>query len=213
MHLLVELNKGRDYMILDMNINLNGIDEEFLAELDDLIEDTRVEYFIINPKTKDEIQKTQELCLENERFKYSLPIEFKDEKDDNCIAMKISKVEELNLIKNNSLIINSRNLSDEFIEAINKSEIKGVVLDSKESDTRLENFAYAISHSSLKLWTKKGMTDTDYNKLALQSDYPEYNYDELLDGLLKNMSDLTFRAEQSIASGGTRTVLKIFGLL
>ena len=34
-------------MILDMNIKLEGIDEEFLENLEDLIEDTRVEYFII----------------------------------------------------------------------------------------------------------------------------------------------------------------------
>jgi len=77
-------------MILDMNIKLDGIDEEFLEELDELIEDTRVEYFIINPKTKDELQKTQDICIENERFKYTLPIKFKDIKDKNCIALSLA---------------------------------------------------------------------------------------------------------------------------
>ncbi|WP_320034494.1 hypothetical protein [Halarcobacter sp.] len=200
-------------MILDMNIKLNGIDEDFLEELDELIEDTRVEYFIINPKTKDELEKTLELCSDIQRFKYTLPIEFKENKDENCIAFKISKVDELDLVENMPIVIDSISLDDSFIDIINQKGFNGVVIDAKESDNRLEKFAYSISHNSLKQWSKKGITDTDFNKLALQSDYPVFNYDELLDGLLKDISDLTFRAEQSIASGGTRTVLKTFGLL
>lgn len=200
-------------MILDMNIKLEGIDEDFLENLEDLIEDTRVEYFIINPKDKDELLKTKSLCEEFERFKYTLPIELKKYKDKNCVAIKISKIEDLAFIEDNSLVVDSFDLNDEFINELNKYSNKGVVLSAKESDNRLENFAYAISYDSLKYWSKKGITDTDYNKLALQSDYPKYNYDEFLDGLLKDISDMTFRAEQTIAAGGTRTVLKTFGLL
>ncbi len=198
-------------MVLDMNIELSGIDEEFLENLAELIEDTRVEYFIINPRTKEDLQRTQELCEEFERFKYTIPVEFQALKDENCVAMRITKVQELDLVDSLPLVIESINLNDEFIDVLNKSEIKGVILDAKESDNRLVNFAYSVSHDSLNNWTKKGITDTDYNKIALQSDYPKYSYDELFDVLLKNISDLTFRAEQSIAAGGTRTILKTFG--
>jgi hypothetical protein len=198
-------------MVLDMNIELSGIDEEFLENFAELIEDTRVEYFIINPRTKEDLQRTQELCKEFERFKYTIPVEFQTLKDKNCVAIRIAKVQELFLVDNLPLVIESINLNDEFINVLNKSEIKGVILDAKESDNRLVNFAYSISHDSLNNWTKEGITNTDYNKIAIQSDYPNYSYDELFDVLLKNISDLTFRAEQSIAAGGTRTVLKIFG--
>lgn len=198
-------------MVLDMNIELSGIDEEFLENFAELIEDTRVEYFIINPRSKEDLQRTQQLCEEFERFKYTIPVEFQTLKDENCVAIRIAKVQELALVDSLPLVIKSVNLNDEFIDVLNKSEIKGVILDAKESDNRLTNFAYSISHDSLNNWTKKGITDTDYNKIALQSDYPKYSYDELFDVLLKNISDLTFRAEQSIAAGGTRTVLKIFG--
>lgn len=198
-------------MVLDMNIELAGIDEEFLDNLAELIEDTRVEYFIINPRNKEDLQKAQELCQEVERFKYTLPVEFKSLQDKNCVAIRITKAQELTLVDNKPLVIDSKDLTDEFIEILNKSAIKGVILDAKESDNRLENFAYSVSFDSLNNWTKKGITDTDYNKIALQSDYPKYSYDELFDVLLKNISDLTFRAEQSIAAGGTRTILKTFG--
>ena len=198
-------------MVLDMNIELSGIDEEFLDNLAELIEDTRVEYFIINPRSKEDLEKTQELCEEFERFKYTLPLEFKNQKDKNCVALRITKPDELNLVENLPLVIDSHNLNDEFINILNNSGIKGVILNAKESDNRLTNFAYSISHDSLKDWTKKGITDTDYNRIALQSDYPKYSYDELFDGLLKDISDLTFRAEQTIAAGGTRTILKFFG--
>lgn len=194
-------------MVLDMNIKLSGIDEEFLENFAELIEDTRVEYFIINPKTKEDLQKTQELCKEFERFKYTIPVEFQALKDKNCVAIRITKVQELALVDSLPLVIESINLNDEFIDVLNKSEIKGVILDAKESDNRLTNFAYSVSHDSLNNWTKEGITNTDYNKIALQS----YSYDELFDVLLKNISDLTFRAEQSIAAGGTRTILKTFG--
>lgn len=198
-------------MVLDMNIELSGIDEEFLENLAELIEDTRVEYFIINPRNKEDLQKAQELCEEIQRFKYTLPVEFKNLQDKNCVAIRITKAQELALVDDIPLVIDSKDLNDEFIELLNKNAIKGVVLDAKESDNRLLNFAYSISFDSLNNWTKKGITDTDYNKIALQSDYPKYSYDELFDVLLKNISDLTFRAEQSIAAGGTRTVLKTFG--
>ncbi|XPV69685.1 MAG: hypothetical protein ACNI25_03730 [Halarcobacter sp.] len=200
-------------MVLDMNIKLDGIDEDFLEDLDELIEDTRVEYFIINPKTKEQLDRTLEICSEYERFRYTLPIEFKEFKTNSCVAYSISKPSQVDLLEDMPLVISSKSLSDEFIDLLNDKEIKGVVLDAKQSDNKLKNFAYAVSHNSFKHWTKKGMTDTDYNKLALQSDYPNFSYDELFDVLLKDMSDLTFRAEQSIASGGTRTVLKTFGLL
>ena len=198
-------------MVLDMNIELSGIDEEFLENLAELIEDTRVEYFIINPRNKEDLQKAQELCEKVERFKYTLPIEFKEQEDKNCVAIRITKSHELTLFENMPLVIDSKDLTDEFIEILNKSAIKGVILDAKQSDNKLENFAYSISFDSLNNWTKKGITDTDYNKIALQSDYPKYSYDELFDVLLKNISDLTFRAEQTIAAGGTRTILKTFG--
>jgi len=200
-------------MIFDMNIKLEGIDEEFLEDFDELIEDTRVEYFLINPNNIDELKKSQELCSEYIRFKYTTPTEFRELRDKNCVAIKIKEIGELDLIDNMPIVIDSDRLSDELIDSINKTDIRGVVLDAKESDTKLPNFAYALSHNSLKKWSKKGITDIDYNQLALQSDYPDYSYEELIDVHLKEISDLTFRAEQIIASSGTRTLLKTFGLL
>lgn len=196
-----------------MNIYLKGIDEEFLDELDELIEETRVEYFTINPQTKEELEKTQNICQEYERFKYTIPVEFREDKDENCVAINISKEDEIGLVKNLPLVIESDKLTESFIEALNKIENDGIILNAQESDNRIKNFTYSISHNSLKNWSKKGLTDTDFNKLALQSDYPDYSYDDLFDVLLKEMSDMTFRAEQTIAAGGTRTVLKTFGLM
>ena len=88
-------------MVLDMNIELSGIDEEFLENLAELIEDTRVEYFIINPRSKEDLEKTQGLCEEFERFKYTLPVEFKSKKDKNSLPFKSSrfKIVEIRLIK------------------------------------------------------------------------------------------------------------------
>ncbi|QKF82517.1 hypothetical protein [Halarcobacter ebronensis] len=200
-------------MILDMNIKLSGINEEFLNELDELIEDTRVEYFIINPKSEIELEETLELCKKYRRFKYTLPVAFREKMDKNCVAYKVTKEEELDLVENIPLVVESNCLNESFILALNSRINRGVVLDAKQSDTKLEKFAYSISHDSLKDWTKKGITDVDFNKLALQSNYPDFSYDELINGLLKDISDLTFRAEQTIAAGGTRTVLKTFELL
>ena len=130
-------------MVLDMNIELSGIDEEFLENLAELIEDTRVEYFIINPRNKEDLQKAQELCAEVERFKYTLPVEFKSLQDKNCVAIRITKAKELTFVEDKPLVIDSKDLTDEFIELLNKSDIKGVILDAKQSDNKLENFAYS----------------------------------------------------------------------
>ena len=107
-------------MILDMNINLAGIDEEFLDELDDFIEDTRVEYFIVNPKTKEEVQKSLEIASKYQRFKYILPLEFLNDIDKNCVAIRINNVQQIDEVSGFSLVIDSKDLNDEFIELINK---------------------------------------------------------------------------------------------
>jgi len=200
-------------MILDMNIQLSGIDEEFLEELDELIEDTRVEYFIINPETKEELEKAQTLCNNSQRFKYTLPAKFIEKQDKNSIALHIKNEKELDFETNLPLVIDSKNLNKEFIKALNEKNIQGVLLNATEQDTLLNNVIYSISQNSLKKWTQKGIKNTDYNKLALQSDYPNQSYDEFLDVMLKEISDLTFRAEQTIAAGGTRSLLKLFKLL
>ena len=200
-------------MVLDMNLKLEGVDDEFLDDLDELIEETRVEYFIINPNNMDELKKTQEICSNYERIKYTLPIELRDNIDENCMALKLSHATDIEYVNNTPVMIDSKNLNDEFIKILNGTDLKGVVLNTKESDNRLKNFSYAISQDSLKNWSKKELTDTDFNKIALQSDYPTNSYDDLFDVLLKDISDLTFRAEQTIAAGGTRTLLKTFELL
>lgn len=199
-------------MIFDMNITLKGIDENFLEDLEELIEDTRVEYFIINLKNQDKIKETQELCKKYLRFKYTLPIIFKEDKDKNCVAIQVEKISDLESIDNLPIVIESENLNEEFISFLNNKDIKGVVLNAQEKDNKLENFVFSISYDSVKSWNQLVIKNCDYNKLAIQSNYPKYNYDELLN-LLKDISDLTFRAEQSIASGSTRTLLKMFSLL
>jgi len=200
-------------MIFDMNIQLNGIDEEFLDELDEIIEDIRVEYFMINPTTQAQLIKAQLLCKETMRFKYSLPLEFKELQDQNALALQTSSQDELEKIQDLPLIIDSKHLDDDFIEALNATIHKGVILNAKQSDSRVENFAYSISKSSMQEWDKVFIGKLDYSKIALQSDYPNQNYDDFIDIYLKDLSDLTFRAEQTIAADGTRTLLKMFGLL
>jgi hypothetical protein len=200
-------------MILNMNIKLQGIDEEFLEELDELIEDTRVEYFIINPNSQEEIKKAQQICNNSQRFKYTLPIKFLEQQDINTIALQIDSEEDLKIETDLPFVIKSSNLTENFIETLNEKKIKGIVLNATENETLLDNFLYSISQNSLKKWTQLGIKNIDYNKIALQSDYPDQSYDDFLDVMLKEISDLTFRAEQTIAAGGTRTLLKTFKLL
>ncbi len=200
-------------MIFDMNIRLEGIDEVFLEELEELIEDTRVEYFVINPVNEDELMRAREICAASRRFRYTLPVAFRELGDDNALALRVSGTDEIGLIGDMPAVIHADDIDDTMIEELNAANVRGVVLEARESDNRLHNFIYAISHDSLKDWSKKGITDTDYNKIAIQSDYPDHSYDDLLDILLKDISDLTFRAEQTIAAGGTRSLLRTFGLL
>lgn len=200
-------------MILDMNIKLEGIDEEFLEDLDDLIEDTRVEYFIINPETQEELETAQNICTQNQRFKYTFPAKYLELKDDNAVALKIQTQNDLDIATEFPLVIESMSLDEEFIDSINKTDKKGIILNATQNDSKLENFILSISKESLNSWEQRVIKDIDYNRLGLQSDYPDQSYDQFLDVMLKELSDMTFRAEQTIAAGGTRSLLKLFKLL
>ena len=168
---------------------------------------------MINPSTEEELIKTQLLCQEVDRFYYTLPLEFKSLQDENALALRINSMSQLADINDMPLVIESNDLDDAFIDALNATTIQGVVLNAKQSDSRLTNFAFAISQSSMKAWDQVFIGKLDYAKLAVQSDYPTQDYDAFIDDFFKNLSDLTFRAEQTIAAGGTRTLLKTFGLL
>ncbi|MBN2825171.1 MAG: hypothetical protein JXQ76_07610, partial [Campylobacterales bacterium] len=139
-------------MIFDMNINLEGINEEFWDELDEIIEDIRVEYFMINPTTKEDVIKAQKICKEQSRFYYSLPIELSELKDDNALALRITLANQISQVTDLPLVIESSDLNDAFIEALNATTIQGVILNAKQSDSRLTNFAYSISQNSLHEW-------------------------------------------------------------
>lgn len=199
-------------MILDLNINLLGIDEEFLEELDDFIEDYRVELFIMNLKNEEELERGQQICKFSNRFRYTLPVGLRKKRDNNCVGLVISDINHLGYIGDFVVIVASKDLNDSLKEALNTSEVQGVVLNAKEEDKDLKNFLFAISNDSFRNWSQEGLKELDLTKLVLMSNYPKYSYDEL-NVMIKKLSDITLRAEQSITARGSRGALKLFGLM
>lgn len=98
-------------MFFDTNIYIDRIDEEFLDELDEFIEDSRVEYFLVHPKNIDELEKVKSLASEINRFKYSIPFELLDLKDENCVAVFINDSTQLETIQTFPVIISSNDLT------------------------------------------------------------------------------------------------------
>lgn len=83
-----------------------------------------------------------------------------------------------------------KNLSKEFLEKLNEQVL---LMNNEEILSLIKEYKLSLELQN-----------------HIKNLINEFKYQELMD-LLKNISDLTFRAEQTIAAGGTRTILKTFG--
>lgn len=195
---------------MTIDLHVSEYDDAFIDNIEDIVEDTIVGMFVLHPKDSTSLQEVQELSNEHPNIFYALPLELLDQACDKCVAVHVSEKDELNTLEDRVVMVDEKYLDDSFSQALTKH--KGIILNATNNHEELENFFVSISPSSIDLYDKDQLNKLSMKKLALQSNYPTYEFDDVYTTVEK-ISHTMFRSEQSITLEATKNILQLFSLM
>jgi len=195
---------------MTIDVNLKQTDEPFFDDLDEIIEDTMVQMFILHPKTPDEISEAQQNASEYEPLFYTLPLHLAELADKNCVAFSVSGDEDRASLPNMSkpLMVEQSYLDDSLVEAL--KGYSGIILNATEENGALGNFHLAIGAENVGAFDTETLSGLGMDRIVLQSGYPDHGFEEIARAV-KVISDAMFRPEQSIIARATKSSLELFG--
>lgn len=195
---------------MTIDVNLYRADAEFIDNLEDIIEDSMVQMFILHPASLDEINETKELADEYESLFYSVPLHLRGEADNHCVAFSIKGEEDSALLTTSDkpIIIDESVLNESLIASL--SESQGIILNATREYPSLPNFLLAMGAGNVRAFDTEVLSAMSMDQIVLQSTYPEHGFDEIMESV-KVISNAMFRPEQSIIARATKSSLELFG--
>ena len=197
---------------MTIDINVNRLDENFFDDMDDIMEDTMIQMFILHPKDKASLETAQSQAAENSAVFYSVPLELLSEADDNCIGINLNGTSTLasNAIAGKTLFIDEKNLTATMIQALSDKTIKGVILNATNPHPKLEHLYLSIGPDTVKAFDTEALNTLPMDRILLQSGYPDNGFEEIY-ATVKIISDAMFRPEQSLVARATKHSLQLLG--
>lgn len=195
---------------MTIDVNLHHTDEDFFDNLDEIMEDTMVQIFILHPADMLEITSAKEIAGKYGSIFYSIPLHLQHEADENCVAFSIQNNEDSALlpVADKPIIIDESRLNDAIVYDL--SICKGVVLNATREHTGLSNFYLALGAENIGAFDADTLSGLNMDQIVLQSSYPKHNF-EAITTTVKVISDAMFRPEQSIIARATKSSLELFG--
>jgi len=195
---------------MTIDVNLCDADEAFFENLDDIMEDSMVQMFVLHPKTLSNIHETKEIAEEYGSIFYSLPLHLSKEADGNCVAFSISCEEDIALLPTSAkpIVVDESFLSESVVESL--GACRGIILNVTREHENLSNFYLAMGIGNVGAFDSECLSKMSMDRIVLQSSYPEHEFDEMMD-CVKVISNAMFRPEQSIIARATKSSLELFG--
>jgi len=194
---------------MTIDVNLRRADEVFLADIEEIMEDTMVQMFILHPQTISEIEEAQEITGEYESIFYSVPLSLQDNAGSKCVAYSIRREGDSMLLPTEKpIVIDAELLNDEMITKLSGS--RGIILNPTQEYNTLEGFYLAMGIGNVGAFDKEVLAQMSMDKILLQSTYPDHGFEAITDAV-KVISDAMFRPEQSIIARATKSSLELFG--
>ena len=194
---------------MTIDVNLCRADEIFLADIEEIMEDTMVQMFILHPKSISEIEETQEIANEYESIFYSVPLSLQDNAGSKCVAYSItSEAESMLLSIEKPIVIDAELLNNTMIMKLSGS--RGIILNPTQEYTALEGFYLAMGIGNVRACETEVLAQMSMDKIVFQSTYPSHGFDDIME-CVKVISNAMFRPEQSIIARATKSSLEMFG--
>jgi len=195
---------------MTVDVYVQSIDEAFLDDIDEIIEDTMVEMFIIHPRLKHEIEEVKEHAKEFNSIFYCAPLSLKDTCDERCVAYYVDDYSLLDTDISLPLFVDADTLESANKQQLIKGGFKGIILNASTLYEEMENFFVAIGPSNISAFDMAVLANASMDTFVLQSAYPQNDFDSIFESV-KQISGAMFRPEQSIISRATLHSLTLFG--
>lgn len=195
---------------MTIDVNLRRFDEDFFENLDEIMEDTMVQMFIIHPADSAELERAKEICAEYGAIFYSAPLSLHSEADENCVAFSVRTSEDRALLpySGKPIFIDESDLDEPMMR--NLAGCRGVILNATHEYPSPDGFYLAIGAENVGAFGTEALAALSMDKIVLQSGYPDHGFEEIF-GAVKVISDAMFRPEQSIIARATKHSLELMG--
>lgn len=198
---------------MTIDVNVQSADEAFLEDIDEIIEDTMVQIFVLQPKDIDALTIAKEHARRYDQIFYVSALGLREQCDDNCVGYRIDSLDELqdgtNIDK--VLFVDESLLEGTMIERLKDAKRNVIVMNATQTHDGLDGSFIAIGPNNVKAFGANALASISMDRIVLQSAYPDFDFDEIFTSV-QRISDVLFRPEQSIIARATKSSLRLFGL-
>lgn len=197
---------------MTIDVNVREIDDVFLGELDEIMEDTTVQMFFMHPRSAEALSKAKSDAAAYEALFYVAPAAFAGEIDANCVGFRVASAEELAAVAGSGkpLFVDEGDLTPELEAALAAGSAGGIVLNAATSHDTLQNFFLALGPACGETFDAETLASLSMDRIVLQSGFPDHGFEAIHDAV-KTVSDALFRPEQSIIARATKHTLELTG--
>jgi hypothetical protein len=197
---------------MTIDVNVENTTKDFLEEIDEIIEDTMIQMFFLQPKNEEELEKAQEDAEEHNALFYAAPLSLRDEIDANCIGYRIETASQLQNLPqlDKPLFIDESIIDDETVALLKERNEQGIILNATDTYDSLENFFVALGAGNIDSFDTEALSSLSMDKIVFQSGFPTHNFDGLYT-TAKKISAALFRPEESIVARATKHTLQMTG--
>jgi hypothetical protein len=197
---------------MTIDVNVKATNDDFLDEIDEIIEDTMIQMFFLQPEDEEALEKAKEDAGEYSALFYAAPLSLAEQTDANCIGYRLKSADELKAApaSDKPLFIDEADLDDALQALLAERGARGVILNATHAHDALENFYVAIGPANVGAFDHEVLASISMDKIMLQSGFPEHDFEEIMPAV-KTISNAMFRPEQSIIARATKHALALTG--
>jgi len=197
---------------MTIDVNVKATNDDFLDEIDEIIEDTMVQMFFLQPEDAEAMEKAKAEAEAYSALFYAAPLALRASADANCVGYRVRTAEALQELPplDKPLFIDEADLDDGLQSLLIARGDKGVILNATRAHDALEHFFVAIGPSNVGLFDPETLAALSMDRIVLQSGFPDHGFDEIFPAV-KRVSDAMFRPEQSIIARATKHTLALAG--
>jgi len=197
---------------MTIDVNVKTTTDDFLDDIDEIIEETMIQMFFLQPEDEEALEKAKEDAAAYSALFYAAPLSLGLQKDANCIGYRVRSTEELKgaPAPDKPLFVDEADLDDALQSLLKERNAQGVILNATHAHDALENFYVAIGPSNVGAFDHEVLASISMDKVMLQSGFPAHDFEEIMPAV-KTISNAMFRPEQSIIARATKHALALTG--
>jgi hypothetical protein len=193
---------------MTVDVNVLEADATLLEAIDEIMEDTMVQMFILQPRSPVALEAAKEAAQEETALFYVAPLSLRHEADEKCVGYFVDAPNLLRGEIDKPLFVDESQLDGSAVTLLQGK--KGIVLNATKVHDGMEDFYLAIGPGTVDAFDPEALAGLTMDRIVLQSGYPGYGFEQI-HTTAKRISDTMFRPEQSIIANATRSALTLLG--